>query len=148
MRRNLPTRWIAAGAALLGLAGCAAGIRMAAVDAGHPTAGRPHPSYYCYDCHGYRYFDPYYDWCAGHGFRYRWGSHPEVTELYRARYPRIRESHPDYGRYRYRAGYREDRRYQAPTSFEAWKARDEGRNGERPNLREKNAPGRVVTGDP
>ena len=145
MRRSFPTRWIAALAALVTVAGCAAG--MAAVDAGHP-AGRPHPSYYCYDCHGYRYFDPYYDWCVGYGFRYRWSAYPEVNDLYRARYLRIRESHPEYGRYRYRAGYREARRYREPASYEAWKFREEGRDGKRASLREKNAPARVVTGDP
>src|SRR5262249_33866357 len=127
MRRSFPTRWIAAMAAAFTVAGCAAGVRMAAVDAGH-ASGRPHPSYYCYDCHGYRYFDPYYDWCAGHGFRYPWSSHPEVIDLYRARYLRIRESHPEYGRYRYRGDYREGRRYREPTSYEVWKFREEGRD--------------------
>ena len=146
MRQTLPTRWIAALAALFGLAGCAAGI--ASIEIGHPASGRPHPSYYCYDCHGYRYFDPYYDWCAGYGFRYRWSGHPDVTEVYRARYLRIRESHPEYGRYRYRAGYRDDPRYREPRSYEAWRAQGDGGHGGRENLREKNAPDRVMTGDP
>jgi hypothetical protein len=64
MARNLGTRWIAAAAAAFALTGCMAGVRMATVDARTASSGRPHPSYYCYDCHGYRYFDPYYDRCA------------------------------------------------------------------------------------
>ena len=134
------TRRVAAAAVLLALAGCTAGIRYAAVDADDAASARPHPSYYCYDCHGYRYFDPYYDWCAGYGFRYGWSGHPEVTRLYRARYLEIRESHPEYGRYRYRAGYREERRYRQPLRYEGWKERVEGRSGGREKVREHNPP--------
>ena len=139
--RHIPwTRRVAALAALFALAGCTAGIRYAAMDAGSASLGRPHPSYYCYDCHGYRYFDPYYDWCAGYGFRYSWSGHPQVTDLYRARYLRIRESHPEYGRYRYRAGYRETRRYQEPPSYDVWKDREEERDGRRLKVPEQNPP--------
>jgi len=138
MRRSPRTRWIAALAAAFALAGCTAGVQMATVDARPASSGRPHPSYYCYDCHGYRYFDPYYDWCAGYGFRYGWRRHPEVLDLYRVRYLGIRESHPEYGRYRYRAGYRQDRRYREPRSYEAWRAGEDGREGERAKVREKN----------
>jgi hypothetical protein len=63
-----------------------------------------------------------------------------VLDLYRVRYLGIRETHPEYGRYRYRAGYREDRRYREPRSYEAWRAREEGREGEREKVREKNSP--------
>jgi hypothetical protein len=136
MRRKPWTRRVAAAAVLLALAGCSVGIRYAAVGAHDAAGARPHPSYYCYDCHGYRYFDPYYDWCAGYGFRYRWNRHPEVTGLYRARYLEIRETHPEYGRYRYRAGYRENRRYRQPPSYEGWKERVEGRAGGREKVRE------------
>jgi hypothetical protein len=139
MGRKHRTRWTAAVAALLAAAGCASGARMATVGAG-AESGRPAASYYCYDCHGYRYFDPYYDWCAGYGFRYGWSGHPEVLELYRTRYLGIRESHPEYGRYRYRAGYQETRRYREPASYEAWRAREDMRDGGRVKLREKNTP--------
>jgi len=67
MARSLRARWIAAAAAAFAISGCTAGVQMATVDARTASSGRPHPSYYCYDCHGYRYFDPYYDWCAGYG---------------------------------------------------------------------------------
>jgi hypothetical protein len=138
MGRKHRTRWTAAVAVLLAAAGCASGARMATVEPG--PSGRPDASYYCYDCHGYRYFDPYYDWCAGYGFRYGWSAHPGVMELYRARYLGIRESHPEYGRYRYHAGYQETRRYREPASYEAWKARGDGRDGGRAKVREKNSP--------
>jgi hypothetical protein len=59
MRRPRRRR-VAAAADLLALAGSTAGIRYAAVDADDAASARPHPSYCCYDCHGYRYFDPYY----------------------------------------------------------------------------------------
>jgi hypothetical protein len=116
---------------------------MASVEARPAHSGRPHPSYYCYDCHGYRFFDPYYDWCAGYGFRYAWGGHPEVMGLYRTRYLRIKESNPEYGRYRYRSDYRASRRYREPRSYEAWQSGASGRGGEREKVREKNpsAPG-------
>ena len=147
MRRKLRTRRVAAAAVLFALAGCTAGIRYAAVDAHDAVLARPHPSYYCYDCHANRYFDPYYDCCAGYGFRYRWSGHPEVTRLYRARYLEIRERHPEYGRYRYRAGYRENRRYRHPPSYEGWKERImEERAGGREKVREQNSPVPVYDG--
>lgn len=135
------TRVTGAVMALALLSGCAVWVQTRyPVTVSYDVSGRPASGYYCYDCHGYRYFDPYYDWCAGYGFRYGWSGHPEVAELYRARYLRIRESHPEYGRYRYRAGYRQTRRYREPASYEAWKAREEGRDGERTKVREKNPP--------
>jgi hypothetical protein len=85
------------------------------------SLGRPTPSYYCYDCHGYRYLDPYYDWCPGHGFRYAWDRHPETVRVYRDRYVRIKEQNPTFGRYRYRADYREQRRYREPRDYELWR---------------------------
>jgi hypothetical protein len=113
--------------ALLGLLallpGCAAWIEMRspawpAYDAG----GRPASSYYCYDCHGYRYFDPYYDWCVGYGFRYAWARHPEAISAYRERYVRIKEQNPTFGRYRYRSGYRAARGYRQPRDYDSWRA--------------------------
>jgi hypothetical protein len=108
-------------AGLLVLAGCGYGYRTVAVQARYSTSSRPDASYFCYDCHGYRYFDPYYDYCAGYGFQYRWARHPQVIAIYRERYVRIKENHPDYGRYRYRDGYRAAPRYREPRDYEAWR---------------------------
>jgi hypothetical protein len=124
-------RWTGIAAALLALAGCGYGYRMAAVSGRYSAGTRPDASYFCYDCHGYRYFDPYYDYCESYGFRYRWSSHPGVVGIYRTRYVRIKESHPDYGRYRYREGYRATPRYREPRDYEAWRG----------GTREKPAPG-------
>jgi hypothetical protein len=125
------TAWIGVAAVLVGLSGCYYGYRTVAVDARYSAVSRPHASYYCYDCHGYRYFDPYYDWCARYGFRYGWSAHPQVVHLYRQRYVRIREAHPEYGRYRYKPGYRSSTRYRDERDYDSWKS---GRSGsaERP----------------
>lgn len=118
-------RWtLAAGAAVMlaVLSGCAAWVTSRyPVEAGYASAGRPAASYYCYDCHGYRYLDPYYDWCPGHGFRYAWNEHPEAVRAYRERYVRIKVQNPSYGRYRYPAGYRGQRRYQQPRDYDSWR---------------------------
>jgi hypothetical protein len=90
--------------------------------ASYASSGRPSPSYYCYDCHGYRYLDPYYDWCAGYGFRYAWDRHPETVRVYRERYVRIKEQNPSYGRYRYPVEYRRQRRYREPRDYDSWRA--------------------------
>ena len=105
------TSWIGLAAGLLAASGCAVGYRQVVYGAPYSIASRPHASYFCYDCHGYRYFDPYYDWCANYGYRYVWAAHPQVVRLYRERYVRIREQHPEYGRYRYPPGYRSSPRY-------------------------------------
>ncbi len=137
------TRWAGFGGVLLALTGCVAGYGMSSLSARHSLTSRPHPSYYCYDCHGDRFFDPYYDWCVNYGFRYSWASRPEVTRLYRERYLRIKERHPEYGRYRYRSDYRETRRYREPADYEAWLERGRGdpgqseRRTERTRQREK-----------
>jgi hypothetical protein len=115
------TRWAATLAALFALSGCMAGFGATRLYTHNAATSRPHPSYYCYDCHGDRYFDPYYDWCAGYGFRYAWGAHPEVVGLYRQRYLAIKQRHPEYGHYRYRSGYRETRRYREPADYDAWR---------------------------
>jgi len=109
-------------AGLLVLSGCVYGYRSVSVGGRYSTASRPSGSYFCYDCHGYRYFDPYYDWCANYGFRYRWAQHPQTLALYRERYVRIREVHPEYGRYRYRTGYRGSTRYREGRDYEAWRS--------------------------
>ena len=115
------TGWTAVGAGLLALAGCGYGYRAIGVQARYSTASRPDPSYFCYDCHGYRYFDPYYDYCDSRGFRYRWAAHPRSMIVYRERYVRIKEAHPDYGRYRYRKDYRSGETYREPPDYEAWR---------------------------
>jgi len=109
---------------LLAISGCAVGYRSMTGSGRYSTASRPHGSYFCYDCHGYRYFDPYYDWCAGYGFRYPWNQHPQTLAVYRERYVRIREVHPEYGRYRYKPGYRSSGRYKEARNYEVWRAQD------------------------
>jgi hypothetical protein len=137
------TRWVGIVAALVAVSGCMAGYRATTVSARYTASSRPHASYYCYDCHGDRFFDPYYDWCAYYGFQYAWSRHPEVVGLYRERYLRIKERHPEYGRYRYSADYRETRRYREPMDYEAWRRASrngpggETRSVERPKSREK-----------
>ena len=111
-------------AGLLAISGCVYGYRSVAVSGRYSTSSRPHGSYFCYDCHGYRYFDPYYDWCAEYGFRYRWSQHPQTLALYRERYVRIREVHPEYGRYRYKPGYRSSDRYRQDRDYEVWRDED------------------------
>jgi hypothetical protein len=115
------TGWIAIGATVLALAGCGYGYRMASVQPRYSSSSRPDASYFCYDCHGYRYFDPYYDYCAGNGFRYHWAEHPGAMVVYRDRYVRIKKEHPDYGRYSYRTGYRSEAAYRAPRDYEQWR---------------------------
>jgi hypothetical protein len=118
-------RWTQAAGAIAALAllpGCALWIGTRyPVSAGYAHQGRPAPSYYCYDCHGYRYLDPYYDWCMAYGFRYDWNQHPEAVRVYRERYVRIKESNPSFGRYRYPADYRAQRRYREPRDYDSWR---------------------------
>jgi hypothetical protein len=122
------TGWVGLLVALLALAGCGYGFQMVGVQARYSTASRPHASYFCYDCHGYRYFDPYYDYCVDYGFRYPWSQYPQVVSIYRDRYVRIREGHPEYGRYRYREDYRATPRYREPRDYDVWR----GGPGEKP----------------
>jgi hypothetical protein len=119
------TRWVGLSAGVLGLAGCGYGYgyQFIGVQARYSTDSRPQASYFCYDCHGYRYFDPYYDFCSGRGYRYQWDRHPEAVAIYRERYVRIKESHPEYGRYRYREGYRAAARYREPRDYEVGRGR-------------------------
>jgi hypothetical protein len=137
------TGWTGITAAILALAGCGYGYRMVGVQARYSTSSRPDASYFCYDCHGYRYFDPYYDYCASYGFQYRWTLHPQAIAIYRDRYVRIKENHPDYGRYRYREGYRDGPRYREPRDYETWrgdvreKPRSNGNPGRKQKDREK-----------
>lgn len=130
------SRWIGAALALLSLTGCVYALR----DAGrgrHVSVNRPHASYYCYDCHGYRYFDPYYDWCPGYGFRYAWDRNPRVIAQYRARYLALRREHRDYGRYSYPRDYRRLRSYREPLDYEVWRGTTEGRGDTPRKIREQ-----------
>jgi hypothetical protein len=111
-----------AAVALALLAGCGVWVQSRyPATASYDVAGRPVPGYYCYDCHGYRYFDPYYDWCVNYGFRFAWDRHPDAVRIYRERYVRIKEQNPTYGRYRYSAGYRGERRYREPRDYDVWR---------------------------
>ena len=118
------TQMAGAAVVLAVLPGCAiwVGTRHPRTES-YASTGRPSASYYCYDCHGYRYLDPYYDWCTGHGFRYAWDRHPETVRAYRERYVRIKEQNPSYGRYRYPVEYRGQRRYREPRDYDSWRAR-------------------------
>src|SRR5262245_58672621 len=93
-------------AGALALTGWVYGYQSVSLAGRYSMESRPDGSYYCYDCHGYRFFDPYYDYCSYYGFRYRWDDYPRATALYRQRYVRIRQAHPEYGRYRYQEDYR------------------------------------------
>jgi len=110
----------------LALSGCVYGYQTMAPAGQYSTDSRPDGSYYCYDCHGYRFFDPYYDYCSYYGFRYRWDEHPRTSVVYRQRYVRIRSAHPEYGRYRYREDYRATTRYRVPASYEEYRREESG----------------------
>jgi hypothetical protein len=86
---------------------------------------RPHSSYYCYDCHGYTYFDPYYDYCMNFGFRIDWGHQAPLWRYYTRHHDTIawKMGHPQY---RYKYDYREGPRYKRSMNYEQWK-RTEGR---------------------
>lgn len=134
------TRWAAMTAAVALTSGCVAAYRTTIGAGRYSVVSRPHSSYYCYDCHGYRFFDPYYDWCTYYGFRYRWAQHPRAMAVYRERYVRIRENHPEYGRYQYRGDYRGSRRYRQERDYETWQRRrhdDDGDRGRSEVRREK-----------
>jgi len=114
------TGWFALVAGVLAVAGCGYGYRYRTIagQARYSASSRPDASYFCYDCHGYRYFDPYYDYCDSRGFRYRWSEHPRSMIVYRERYVRIKEAHPDFGRYRYKSDYRKADRYREPPDYQ------------------------------
>jgi hypothetical protein len=121
------TRWASLTAGLIAAAGCGYGFRTAPTAAHYSATTRPEGSYFCYDCHGYRYFDPYYDYCASYGFRYHWSRHPEAMAIYRERYVRIKENHPDFGGYRYREGYQSTPGYQEPRDYDRWRSEAAGK---------------------
>ena len=114
---------------MIALTGCLYGYQSVGVSSRYSSERRPDPTYYCYDCHGYRYFDPYYDWCSGYGFRYRWDRHPRAISVYRKRYLGIRRANRDFGRYTYPEDYRVRTRYREPRDYESWKL-EERRRGE------------------
>jgi len=86
----------------------------------HP---RPYSSYFCYDCHGYTYFDPYYDYCANFGFRIDWGHRTPLWRYYTRHHNTIvwKMGHPQY---KYKYDYREGPKYKSPSSYERWKQTD------------------------
>ncbi len=110
------TRVAAAGLSLLGLglalpllvSGCAVGGGITYASGGGGAPRRPPASYYCADCHGVSYFDPYYDLCMKYGYRFNWRASPEVYDAYRRDYTAIKRANPDVGRYRYPRGAKED----------------------------------------
>jgi len=116
--------------------------------AGYWVASRPDPTYYCYDCHGYRYLDPYYDFCVRYGYRYSWDRAPRLVEQYRQRYVALKESDRSLGRYRYPQGYRATARYREPRNYvdEAASRLFPGR-GNRDRIRDPDAPGRQDGGE-
>ena len=84
---------------------------------------RPHSNYYCYDCHGYTYFDPYYDYCVNFGFRIDWRHHTSLWRYYSRHHDTIviKRGFPQY---RYKHDYREGPRYKGPVNYEQWKRTD------------------------
>ena len=140
------TRLASAAVGVAALSGCVFAYREVAIGR-YSMEGRPDPSYYCYDCHGYRFFDPYYDWCTYYGFAYAWQRHPRAIVTYRSRYVRIRESHRDFGRYTYPEDYRAQPRYRDPRDYESWRQERRQRPEEpdrslsRPKSREENREG-------
>jgi hypothetical protein len=89
----------------------------------HYYHARPHSSYFCYDCHGYTYFDPYYDYCVNFGFRIDWRHHTPLWRYYSRHHDRIviKRGFPQY---RYKYDYREGPRYKGPVNFEQWRKTD------------------------
>ena len=119
----------AAVAALAFLGGCIAYVHTSlpiVIDTGwhsghHPYQARPHPQYYCYDCHGYTYFDPYYDYCVSYGFRFNWNAHPSVRRYYRERHSILVKNTPRFGEYKYKPDYRSNSKYNRPPDYQTWK---------------------------
>lgn len=89
----------------------------------HQYYARPHASYYCYDCHGYTYFDPYYDYCLNFGFRVDWGRHTPLWRYYSRHHDTI-VMKMGYPAYRYKYNYREGPRYKSSVNYEKWKKTD------------------------
>jgi hypothetical protein len=112
------------------------------------AGGRPAAGYYCYDCHGYRFFDPYYDWCPYFGFAYHWAQSPELIRTYRERYVALKARDRRLGRWRYPSGYRVSRRYREPRDYEGWLELRSMRDpdaGLKPSGPEQSAPDRGKT---
>jgi hypothetical protein len=124
------TRGVGFVAGIIALSGCVYGYQSVSVGSNYSSSRRPDPTYYCYDCHGYRYFDPYYDWCTGYGFRYRWDRHPRAVSVYRKRYLGLRRENRDFGRYSYPEDYRVRPRYREPRDYESWKLEERRQDDE------------------
>ena len=115
--------------------------------AGYWVASRPDPTYYCYDCHGYRYLDPYYDYCVRYGYRYSWDRSPRLVEEYRQRYVALKESDRKLGRYRYPQGYRATPRYREPRAYDAGASGSNPERSVRERTRDPDLPGRQDGGE-
>ena len=85
---------------------------------------RPFPRYYCYDCHAYEYFEPYYDFCVRYGFAFRWDDCRSCRSYYEKHYVKIRKRYPRKHVYKYKSDYRKDRRYRVPTDYDVWKKKN------------------------
>ena len=85
---------------------------------------RPFPKYYCYDCHGYDYFEPYYDFCVHYGFVFRWDQCRSCRSYYERHYVKIRKAHPRKRVYKYKRDYTRDRRYREPADYDVWKQKN------------------------
>jgi hypothetical protein len=112
------------------------------------AGGRPATGYYCYDCHGYRFFDPYYDWCPYYGFAYHWDQSPELIRTYRDRYVGLKTRDRQLGRWRYPRGYRVSQHYREPRDYERWLQLRSVRtpdSGLKPSDPEQSAPDRGKT---
>jgi len=126
-KRRLPIALLVSLAAIPLLAGCIAYVHGSfpmVVGEGyghHGYYGNPVPQYYCYDCHGYRYFDPYYDYCSYYGFRFDWYTHPSVHRYYREHHTIIVRDTPHFGDYKYKSNYRHDSNYRRPSDYQTWK---------------------------
>lgn len=90
----------------------------------HYYHGRPHRNYVCYDCHGYTYFDPYYDFCVQYGFRVNWDRSTSLYKYYWRNRAAIRTKPGWSSKYKYRADYRFAPKYKTPTDYETWKKTD------------------------
>ena len=138
-RRGTRAAAVLAGLVGVGLAaaGCA-GFYAESVRVAYLDGGRPHPAYYCADCHGVAYFDPYYDVCLEYGYFFDWRYQPDVRRVWRRDYVAIRRAYPNVGRFHYRPRYREevrarfgDERGRLPVYREGGPREDRGQKGPR-----------------
>ncbi len=126
------------------LSGCVEAYRSVRPEPRLYAAARPAPGYYCYDCHGYQYLDPYYDWCPPNGYRIRWAQSPQLMRAYRERYVALKERDRKLGQYRYADRYRSTHRYREARDYEDGSSPGKRKPGTgiKDSRREQDAPGR------